>query len=130
MDPMSVEDAAYGNAFAIAIPIQIWFLLIYFDDNGKDFYENIWKPLAKKEKDNTSKVTYKMHMMLRVICVMTLFLFVIPRMISTAINEAGAPVWYVICVKLFSCFCNKFILWCSGLFSYYVFRCGCNIISG
>ena len=42
MDPMSVEDAAYGNAFAIAIPIQIWFLLIYFDDNGKDFYENIW----------------------------------------------------------------------------------------
>ena len=100
MDPISLEDAAYGNGFAIAIPIQIWFLLIYFDDNGKDFYENIWKPLAKKEKDNTSKVTYKMHMMVRVVCVITLFLFLIPSMISIAINEAGAPLWYVIYLEI------------------------------
>ena len=97
MDPITLSDAAYA---LLPIPIQIWFLLIYFDDNGKDFYENIWKPLAKKEKDNTSKVTYKMHIMLRVVCVIAISLVLIPVMISTAINEAGAPLWYVICLEI------------------------------
>ena len=116
MNRINIGFASNAFNFIVHLPMQIWILLKYFDDNGEDFYKNIWKPLAKKEKEKLSKLVYKTDILLKVFSIVMCGVSIIPTMVFAAINEIGAPLWSVIYLEIV--YAAAIITWFFGAFRY------------
>ena len=60
MNRINIGFASNAFNFIVHLPMQIWILLKYFDDNGEDFYKYM-ETISKKEKEKLSKLFIDRH---------------------------------------------------------------------
>ena len=118
MNRINIGFASNAFNFVVHLPMQIWILLKYFDDNGEDFYKNIWKPLAKKEKEKLSKLVYKTDILLKVFSIVMVRRhnnsIWFPLLLMKLVRHCGSSyMWKLLCLY----YCNVF-LWCILLCSH------------